>query len=219
MDLGDTLKGQAAPAAGPMPKENSNDMEMVQFSERGSFNLSIFLLWLCAIVAILGSVFLWFLSRSAADELADKQSRLDEVTSKLSTPANTEAEARAKSLISAVTQLKTASANRYLMKDFLPLFYTRINKNVVVSNLTIGSDGKISLDGKTDSYKSAAEQALSLRDWKINSKSMFTSVQLGTVSESIASGTEVTFSLSGQIDKTVKLTTTTTTGGSNAEVQ
>ena len=218
MDLSDTLKGQPTPAAS-QPKEKSDDMEMVQFSEHGSFNMSMFLLWLCAVIAILGSVFLWFLSRSAASELIENKTTRDKVVSDLSIPANSEAEARANSLVSAVSQLKLATANRYLMKDFLPLVYGRVNKNVSIANLSVGSEGQISLDGKTDSYKSAAEQLLSLQEWKINNKNVLSSVKLGAVTETISNGTTVNFSISGQIDKTVKLSADTTAGGPNAEVK
>lgn len=184
--------------------------EIEGISEHSDLNLPALLLWIGAVLALTAMISLWFLSHSAAQKLADKKSDRDATIAEISTPTYASVEAKATAFQAAVNQLKTASSGRYVFADFLPLFYSRVNKNVVVTNLALGSDGKLSFDGKTDSYKSAALQLASLQSWKINDKNVISNAQLLSESEDISQGVVVKFAISANIDKTVSLKTTPT---------
>lgn len=194
----------------PEPSHSGGGDKIEGISEHSDLNLPALLLWIGAVIAITAMVFFWFLSRSAAQKLADKKSEKDATIAEISTPTYASVEAKATAFQAAVNQLKTASSGRYVFADFLPLFYGRVNKNVVVTNLAVGSDGKLSFDGTTDSYKSAALQLASLQSWKINDKVVISNAQLLSESEDVSQGVVVKFAISGNIDKTVSLKTSPT---------
>ncbi|MDO8444406.1 MAG: hypothetical protein Q7S80_02800 [bacterium] len=194
----------------PEPSHSGGGDEIEGISEHSDLNLPALLLWIGAVLALTAMISLWFLSHSAAQKLADKKSEKDATIAEISTPTYANVEAKATAFQAAVSQLKTASSGRYVFGDFLPLFYGRVNKNVVVTNLAVGSDGKLSFDGTTDSYKSAALQLASLQSWKINDKNVISNAQLLSESEDVSKGVVVKFAISANIDKTVSLKTTPT---------
>jgi len=202
-----------APGSKTEPAKSGGNDEIEGIKEHSDVHVPSILLWTCAVLALTAMVFLWFLSYSSAQKLADKQSQRDATIAEISTPTYAAVEAKAIAFQSAVNQLKTASSGRYMFTDFLPLFYGRVNKNVVVTNLAVSSDGKLSFDGTTDSYKSAALQLASLQSWKINDKNVVLNAQLLSESEDVTQGVVVKFAISGNIDKTVslKITPTNTT--------
>lgn len=205
----------AAPPAKTQPMSMSNltsgmrpeGGEIAEISDRHGPNGSTALLWLCAILAITATVWLWFLDRSAAQNVVDKTSQRDATIAEISMPTYRDVEAKATAFQAAVSQLSTVQKSRYKMSEFLPLLYAKINKNVVVKNVAVDTDGKLSLGGTTDSYKSAALQVATLQGWKVNDLNVLSNVQLVSESESITSGVVVTFSISASINKTVSLTT------------
>ncbi len=226
MDLEKTLDSSAgsastpasapAPKPGPEPGGDKGGDNITEISEHGDFNLSGLLLWICAVLALTGMIFLWFLNRSAAQKLTDKTNEKTTTIAEISSPTYAAVETKATAFQAAVNQLDTATKSRYMMSEFLPLLYGRVDKNVTVTNLAIDSTGKLSFDGKTDSYKSAALQLAALQGWKINDENVVTGAQLLSESEDVSKGTVVTFSISGTIDKTISLITTsasTTQGG------
>ncbi len=222
MDLESTLNSQngsaPAPASAPPPRPGrGQDVEIEGIKEHGSLNVASLLFWLSAVVAITATVYLWFLNSSAAQNLTDQKSQRDAVVAEITSPTYVNVEARATAFQAAVKQLTTAEKSQYLMSSFLPLFYGRLDKNVIVTNLAVDSSGKISFNGTTDSYKSAALQLASLKGWTINSKNVVTNPQLLSESEDVSKGVVVTFAISGTVDKTVSLVTAptnATTGGS-----
>lgn len=227
MDLENTLNNQAGSVPAPAPNPStglggSGDNEIEGISEHGGLNLSGLLIWVCAVLAITATVYFWFLNNSTTQRLADQKSEKDAAIAEIASPTYAAVEAKAIAFQSAVNQLKTAEKNQYKMSDFLPLFYTQINKNVVVANLAVSSDGKLSFNGTTDSYKSAAEQLVTLQNWKINGVNIISSAKLLSVSEDVSKGVVVTFAMSGSINKTASLvvataatTSTNTTEGGN----
>ncbi|PIS07842.1 hypothetical protein COT78_01225 [Candidatus Berkelbacteria bacterium CG10_big_fil_rev_8_21_14_0_10_43_13] len=220
MDLEKTLDSQAAgsasipssaPAPAPAPRPsggNSGDDYLTEMADHGEFSISGLLLWLSAIIAISATVFFWFLNSSATQDLADKTSQKDDAVAEISSPTYAALETRANQFQSAVNQLSTASKSRFSMDNFLPLLYGQVNKNVVVTTLSVDDTGKVSFSGTTDSYKSAAQQVATLKNWKIDEKNVVTTATLDSESESVESGVvSVTFSISATVDKTTALST------------
>jgi len=222
MDLEKTLDSQAAgsaptpssaPAPAPAPRPgssggNSGDDYLTEMADHSEFSISGFILWLSAVVAISATVFFWFLNSSAAQDLADKTSQKTNAVAEISSPTYAALETRANQFQAAVNQLSTAAKSRFSMDKFLPLLYGQVNKNVVVSTLSVDDTGKVSFSGTTNSYKSAAQQVATLKNWKINEVNVVTAATLDSESESVESGVVlVTFSISATVDKTIALST------------
>jgi len=222
MDLSEALKNPSTHSE-PAIKQSGEEDDVIEFSEHGSFSLSLFLLWLTAVLCLLGTVFFWFLNQSANQQLDDANQEKNLVISEILSPTYANTEKDATSFKSAVEQLESAVASSYKYSEFLPLFYTKIDKDVTLSSFSIGSSGQLLLSGTTDSYRSAAEQSVALQEWQINDKEILKDVDLSSVSENV-SGDEpiVQFTISATINKSVglkDLSVTDLTGGEDAQNQ
>jgi len=195
-----------APAPAPRPPVHSGGDDIADsltISDRGKANVAGLLLWLSAVVAIGMTVFFWFLNQSVAQDLADKTIEKDQVVAEISSPTYAALESRANQFQAAVNKLSTATKDRFSMEKFLPLLYAKINKNVVISDLSVDDSGKISFSATTDSYKSAAQQIETLKSWEIGGNKVATTVTLDSESESVDTAVVVSFSVSATIDKNV----------------
>lgn len=220
---------EAAPTAPVFKPDNKTEEsdEIVEFSDKEPFNWPLLWCWVACFIAVASAGYFYLIKQSAEAKLTDDKSQLDQVNSQIQSSAYVNAERSARAFKSAVTELETAKANRYLMSDFLPVFYQRIAKNVVINNITITADAKVSLDGTTDSYRSVSDQLLSFKSWQIGDKNVLSSVDLSSVSEKVTGGkTSVTFVITTVLaDKTMDFTgksaaaaaAAATTGGTSAQ--
>lgn len=163
-------------------KENLKNDDVFEIDKASSFNLSIFILWVCAVISMSAATFLWLMDHSAKQDLADKKTALSQVVGTISSSGYIGVEEKASAFKSAVTELSSAKQSSFSMEDFIPKVYSHINKDVVVSNIALTSDGSINIVGQTGDYRSAAEQVLTLESWKIDDENVFSDVKLGSVS-------------------------------------
>ncbi|MFA7253405.1 MAG: PilN domain-containing protein [Patescibacteria group bacterium] len=200
--MGGTIHG--GQAAMPAMAQVSSD-EFTTFSDKKGTNLGLLFCWFGAIIALIATILFGLMQYSSNQRLNTKKGELEQVVSDINSRFSG-VESQATSFKSAVAGLAKAEKDRYEVEPFLKELYTKISKNVVIRNLSINSDGRISIDGNTDSYRSVADQMVTLKEWKSGKKNILKNVELKGVSENINSGTPIVqFSLSAQIDKDVSL--------------
>lgn len=226
MDLENVLKGQT-PA--PATAGKSPEAELTQFQGKTQVNISLVLLWSAAAIAVLGMGLFYLLSYSANQAVAEYQKTLATKDVEIEKGKKIANESEIVSIKAVVGQLKSAEANRFSMVDFLPLLFDHIDKNVMLNTLAVSSDGIISFTGKTDSFRSAAEQIMALKAWQIDKKDALSGVTLGAVSATKADDGRVTvpIAISATFAKEllpiaisgVSSTSGTTVGGANAKTQ
>lgn len=206
----ENIAGKATAHSGMPTKEDTEDLST--FVDENKFNYAILINWASAAVAISLTVFFWLLSQDVISKVDDLNIKKNAVISQITSVDYANVEKQASSFKSAVSELKKAQAARYAMDDFLPKLYLQIDKNVIVSNIAITKDGKLSFDGKTDSYRSAAEQLLTLQAWTVSEKHVLRNADLVSVSENIdkSGKAEVPFSITADINKTIDLNPITT---------
>ena len=203
--MGEEAQAAAAPLEAPRVSGGKEE-EFSSFDETEKFNFPVFLNWVTAILAIAGTVFFYLLSKDLGNKIAALSEEKQEVVSEMTSPTYAQVEKQAAAFKSAVTELEKAQKNRYPLNSFFPKFYGRLAKNVEVTNLVLSAEGKISISGKTKSYRAVADQLLILRDWKVDKKNVLSNVELLTVSEAIKDEkTEASFSIIATLDKSVDL--------------
>ena len=125
------------------------------------------------------SVFLFYRFQTAA-QVSDKTATFAELSSQLSSKENKAIEDRALAINSAVAIVKMASKSKYQFYAFMNELSGKTTNDVKINNLTIDKNGAITLDGKSKSYRSAADLALALKSSKKISE-----VQITGLSESL----------------------------------
>jgi len=181
----------------------SNDV--FEVDETSYFNMPLFILWFCAVIALSATVFFWLMGYSSEQDLRDKKTSLSEVVSTITSPSYVDIEKKATSFKSAVSELSRAQKTGFSVTDFIPRVYSRINKDVVIASIAINDEGNLNIVGQTDSYRSAAEQLLSLEEWKVDGKTVLSDVQLGSVSLSTSEDGKITvpISITAKFDRTI----------------
>jgi hypothetical protein len=187
-----------------IPKAESKE-EDISFSDEGTkFNLGLFICWVAAFVAIGSSIFIFLMNSSAKQKLDTEKNRLQEVLADINSSNFSGIENKAASFKSSVVELTKVNEARYKFSDFLPLFYKKINSNIKLTNIVLGSKDLLTIDGKTDSYKSVAEQAEILRSWNVtDGENILTNVQIVATSLSTdKNGNQaVSFTISCTVNK------------------
>lgn len=216
------VQGAAMPAAPPktdvasgehifgknLPKHEQNDQQFTQFKEGASFNFPLFICWIVAAMALMGTLYLWWISQNETEILKDKKAKLQEINQQLATPSNVELEKKANAFKSSVTELKSAFEKRYSYTVFLNELYQKTTTDVQLKSVSVSEDGSVSLTGVTDSYRSVADLMIVLGAWD-----KISNLDLASVSMSIAENRkpEVTFSISSKLVKIDPKTALTTT--------
>ena len=192
INSGDTaIAGASNPQA---PRDN-----LVQMGDRPTFNFAVAIAWLIALLAILATMYFWWLSKNISDVMADKQTKLDAIDAQIKSPALVKAEKDANDFKTSVSILSKAKTDRFSVTTFLPDFYSKITKDVQISSLSLTSDGKISIAGTTKSYRTTADLTMALKSW-----TQLSDVQIQSVSMSAPEGggnPKATFSISALVKK------------------
>jgi len=202
MDLGNVLKEQAPTKPAPAP---GAEPELTQFEDKNKVNIPLLLLWTSAFVSVAGLVLIYMFSSSVHTKVVEIQANITAKDKEIEAKKIVAKEADVIEIKSSLAQLKKAQENRFSMVDFLPIFFEHINKNVVLNTLAVSSDGIITFTGKTDSFRSAAEQVMTLKAWQIEKKEALSDVTLGAVSATRGEDGKVTvpISINANFDKTL----------------
>lgn len=192
---------------------NSHD-SLIQLGEHSSFNFALAIAWFVAMLAVLATLYFWWLGKNAIDVVAEKQSKLDSIEQQIKAPAMVKAEKESSDFKSSVGVLSKAKKDRFSITEFLPNFYTKITNDVKISSLALSADGSLSIAGTTKSYRTTADLVMALKSW-----SSLTNVELSSVSMSAGGEKEgkleATFSISAKVVKSP--VTASSSIGSTAE--
>jgi len=120
-----------------------------------------------------------------------------------------------------VTLLKEANSKKYPMKNFLPSLFAKINQNVKVTNISLTSDGKFSISGSTVSYRAAAEQIMTFKEWKEKDVNVLKNVELASVSMTLDKDGKVSvpLSISAEYNNPDLITATASSKGGQSETK
>ena len=153
------------PVAKPAPGMGKADKaSTLKFAEHSDFNFPLLILWLVAAFSILLTVYFWWNEKDLENTVKDKKAALSTIESSLTTKDNSDIEKEANDFKASVNALTSAYKLRYPYSTFLPNLYKLVNKDVVIDSMSVSSDGTMSMTGKTSSYRSVAEQVMSLKN-------------------------------------------------------
>lgn len=189
-------------AVGASPHPKSPDLSIEGLSSGQSGKTAKVLAWLSIMVAVLASVSFWLLDMSASQSLHDKKSEKDLIFQSIQSAEYADVNESITGFVSAYDRLKEVQKDHYAFGKFLPKLYEKVDSDITVENLEISNAGKLSLNGKTISYRGVADQMIALKSWGVLSN-----VQLVTVNLNVASNgsIEVPFVISADIDKSMDL--------------
>jgi len=139
-------------------------------------------LWLGFVISVLATGFLFYQNFSLNNKVAAKKSDSEIALGKLNSSTYQSLQSQAANFQSRIADVDTALNARYSMANFLPEVFKRIDANVTVTNISLTSDGKFTMTGKTDTYLSAADQVMALRGWKSGDKEVMSDIELGSIS-------------------------------------
>lgn len=175
------------------------------FDDRPGFNFSLLILSLTTLFAVLATLLLWWTNQDnkaqAEEQTKEKQAIISQITS-----ANyTSVEKKAQDFAASVSALSAAAKERYSMTEFLSNISGKLTKDVTINNLSVSSEGTVSITGTTKSYRSIADFAVALKSWD-----KLTEVDLKSFSLQIpedGSRVVANFSATAKIVKTPKANT------------
>ena len=196
-----------APMGHPEPKVPDQQADIMQFSDHASFNFPMALGWLVTLFAILATMFMWWMSRDTAVQVAEKQDEKSSIMSQIQSPSNVATEKKANDLLSTVQSLKEAKEAKFPMSQFLISLYTKVTNDAVIKSIAVTADGKLSLAGTTKSYRTIADLSLALKSWDNLTDVDITSA---SVDKKDNGAMEANFSITATIDKNKVLGKTTT---------
>lgn len=182
---------------------------LVHFEDKQSFNFAMALAWIIALLSIVATLYFWWLNRNLTDILEDKKAKRTAVVSQLESPGNKETETEANDFKASVAALTAAKQLRNPMATFLPDFYTKIDKDVRITSLSINSSGVFSLAGSTASYRAIADQVMALKSW-----TSLTDVELASSSydlEATVKSTAAKFTVTAKVKPPVPAATSSST--------
>jgi len=127
---------------------------------------------------------------------ADKQSTLESLISTIQSKNNIEIEKKVNDIDSAARILSAEKKSKYLFKLFIDELKIKITNDVKLNNLAIDSQGTVTMDGESKSYRAVADLALALE-----SSSKIDNVEIAGLSLSADEddGNQVTFSLTADL--------------------
>jgi len=190
-------------------------------ASRGASHLPMLIMWISAVIAILGTGFFWLSNQSIAGEIITKQAEAAKLQATINGPEYAETDRQVTNFISAVTLLKEANSKKYPMKNFLPSLFAKINQNVKVTNISLTSDGKFSISGSTVSYRAAAEQIMTFKEWKEKDVNVLKNVELASVSMTLDKDGKVSvpLSISAEYNNPDLITATASSKGGQSETK
>lgn len=159
-------------------KPKNSKEELVQFSDHSAFNFGLALSWLVALCAVAVTAFFWWLNTDIETSAMQKEKQKNDIIAEITSPANVEVEKKAANFKSAVNALKKAQEEKVSMDTFLRALYTKITNDVVINNIAVSSEGELSINGTTTSYRSTADLMVALKSWERVEKVDLKSVSL-----------------------------------------
>lgn len=199
------VEGATAPAATfqstqAADKSRSNAASL-EFDEAKSFNAGLLLAWFGVIIAIAGTVFFYLLYNSAKNSISDKENSKNDIIAQINSSQFADVSAKADQVRSAVSVLVSAKLDAPSINVILPSIYQAIDKDVVLTTLSLSSDGKVAFSATTKSYLSAGQQLMTFKNYLVGKDKLFSTVDLVSMTADTARG-NVPVTINAQVNST-----------------
>lgn len=166
------------------------------------------LVWMAFVIALALTGYFWLMDYSNVKNITEKENEKNQITAQLSSAANKDAEDQAQGFSTAFSELSNLIANSVPKSTILTELYANITKDVKISTIALSSEGGLSLNGATGSYRQAADFMLGLKSDKRVSNLVLKSVALDT-GDGVAANQKVKFSISADIQMAKEAAATT----------
>ncbi len=175
---------------------NNSDFNNIGFSDKPSS--VVVMSWVAICVAILGAVAFWLFDSSTVNSYKAKQKQKDQAIQNIAMSEFAQVDKKVSGFKAAYDEIKKASADKFVMNEFLTELYKVINTDIQIRNISITSDGKLSIDGVASSYRAVADQMVALQTLPDVRNLQLLSTSMNTTSKG---KTEVPFVFSADVDK------------------
>ena len=190
----DNASGSAVSSSATNSRDN-----LIQVGSHPNFNFALAIAWLIAMLAVLATLYFWWLGKNTLDVVSEKRTKLESIESQINAPAMTRAEKQANDFKTSVGVLSKAKKSRFSITEFLPNFYSKVTNDVKISSLSLSSDGSLSLAGTTKNYRTTADLVMALKSWDSLQDVQLSSVSVSAVTE--GGKLEASFSISAKVAK------------------
>jgi len=163
-----------------MPEGMGTSSTMVEFSDKKKSNPIQILAWVSCVISIVFVVAFYVMYSSTNRNVIERQSERDEIIGQLNSQTYLNIEKEAKNFKEAFSTLSTLSTAQVTKSEILSQLYASYTKDVKIIALTLDSDGHMTLNGKTATYRTAADFMTALKSNKKIKKVNLTSVTLDT---------------------------------------
>ena len=200
-----------------MPEGMGTSSTMVEFSDKKKSNPVQILAWIACVISIIFTVAFYVLYISINRKVTERQSERDEIVGQLNSQTYVDVETEATNFKDAFSTLSTLSTAQVTKSEVISQLYASYTKDVKIVASTLDSSGQMTINGKTATYRTAADFITALKSNKKIKKVNLSSVSLDI--EGKASDNEkVSFVITASVDMAkaapaVAPTTTDTTSG------
>lgn len=192
-------------------RTNEPFLEMDTNADKGG-SLSSTVLIVTVILVFLFVGFCVFYKYSLRSRANDRQAALDNLVTEINSQKNQAVEKKADSIKSAVSILRTASRSKYSFKGFMDELKKKITNDTKINNLSIDSNGLVTIDGQSKNYRSVADLAVSLE-----SSDKIDDVEVSGLAQSSDSSGLISFTITAKINNWNQATTTAATGTGSSQ--
>lgn len=208
-DHGNLVTGDLGNSAGSIHDN------LIPMGEHSSFNFALAIAWVVALLAVLATLYFWWMSKNTIDIVAEKQTKLESIQEQIKAPAMVKAEKDSNDFKTSVGILSKAKKDRFSITEFLPNFYSKITNDVRITSFALSTEGALAIAGTTQSYRTTADLVLALKSWSTLSNVDLVSVSMSTGDE--AAGKPVAaFSITAKLVKTPVAPTSASASASTA---
>ena len=159
------------------------------------------LVWMAFVIALALTGYFWLMDYSNVKSISEKENEKNQISAQLQSANNKEAEETAVGFSSAFTELSDLVSNSVPKATLLTELYATFTKDVKISTLALSTEGGLSLDGATGTYRQVADFMLGLKTNKKVSNIVLKSVSMST-EEGAAANQKIAFSISADVQMT-----------------
>lgn len=177
----------------PQDKRNQSFNE---FGGGGSAFPSV-LVWITFILVAVATGFFWMSDYSNVKAITAKEEEKNSITSQLESADNKKVEAEATNFKIAFGRLSNLVTDQVSKADFLTGLYAHFTRDITITGLTLSSEGDLSINGATGSYRQVADFMLGIKGYDRLSDIALKNVSIST-EESVPANRLIVFSISAK---------------------
>ena len=177
---------------------------VVEFEDKKTFNLPLFLVWVAFVVSVLFLAVFWFSKNGMKSVAKEKQSEKEQLLSQIESEEYSEVAKNAEAIEVAVETLTAINNQEITTKKLLEEVNAVITSDVKIITISMGADDTLLLDGSTGSYRQVADLMMAIKSYERASEIKLGSVAAST-DPSVSSTESVSFSISAKINTTLSI--------------